>query len=239
MSDETSLAIRQPLTPDTWKMIEAIAPAMHASHLFGVNSKDQAAAIMLKGFELGLPLAASFEFIVVIQGKPTLIPRGALALLHQSGQLESMRITEELDSCTVYMKRRGGFEYEVTYTIADATKAGLVKPGSAWEMYPSNMLRWRAIGFCADVVAPDILGGMKRADELGAVVNAAGDVVEGQWEIKDKPAAPVMPPPVAPTLQDLLEKYSAEAIVVACEGKLPATDEEVARAAEVLSQQNG
>jgi hypothetical protein len=35
------------------------------------------------------------------------------------------------------------------------------------------MLRWRAIGFCADVVFPLLIGGMKRADELGAGITPA------------------------------------------------------------------
>jgi hypothetical protein len=221
-------------------MIEAISPAMHASRLFGVASKDQPAAIMLKGYVLGLSVTAAFEFIQVVQGKPTLSPRGALALLHQSGQLAGMKITEEDGKCTVWMKRTSGFEYETTFTLEDAKKAGLVKDGGAWIMYQANMLRWRAVGFCADVVFPDVLGGMKRADEFGAMVNESGDVVEGQWTVQETPSTVVEQQIVVPavTLQELVEKYGAEAVMVACEGKIPATNEEVFTAAEKLEQNN-
>jgi hypothetical protein len=47
---------------------------MHQARLFGVNNAEQAMAIMLKGYELGLGLTASFEFVQVVQGRPALSP---------------------------------------------------------------------------------------------------------------------------------------------------------------------
>ena len=66
MSNELMIRKQRELTPSTWEMITAMAPAMHASRFFGVSSPEQASAIMIKGYELGLGLAASFEFITVI-----------------------------------------------------------------------------------------------------------------------------------------------------------------------------
>jgi hypothetical protein len=214
----TAIVTRQTLTPAIWQMIDAIAPAMHASRLFGVNSKEQAAAIMLKGYELGFSLSASFEFIHVIQGKPTLSPRGHLALILNHPEFEGMKITEAKGSCTVWMKRCNGFEYTVTYTIDDAKKAGLVKPESGWVKYEANMLRWRTIGYCADVVFPD--PGMKRSDELGADITPEGDVIEGNWRT---------PPVEFPNqlLERLLTLYGAEQVMEANGGKVPATLEEI------------
>ena len=143
MNETRALATRQTLTPKTWEMIQSVAPVMQKARLFGVSSTEQAAAIMLKGHELGIGLAASFEFIVVIQGKPSLVPRGALALVLQSDLLEGMKVSDEPNACTVWMKRKGGLEYQLTYTLEQAQKAGLVKPNSAWESYGPNMLRWR------------------------------------------------------------------------------------------------
>jgi len=56
----SELIIRPALTPDVWHMIDQIAPAMYRSRLFRVSAPEQAAAIMLKGYELGLSLTASF-----------------------------------------------------------------------------------------------------------------------------------------------------------------------------------
>jgi len=230
----TELAVRQ-LTPTVWQTIQAVAPSMHQSRLFGVTNPEQACVIMLKGFELGLGLAASFEFVQVVMGKPALSPKGALALIHRSGELAGMKIEDKPDSCTVTMKRKGGFEYTLTYTLEDAKRAGLVKPGSAWEAYGPNMLRWRCIGFVADVVFPDILGGLKRADEFGAAIDVAGNVVEGEWTVPEPPEPPKY---TGPTLDQLVERYGADQVLAAAGGKIPGTSEEVAAVAATLVARN-
>lgn len=178
MTTETSLALHQPLTIEMWNLISAIAPAAHQSRLFGVSSPEQAMMIMAKGHELGLPVTAAFELIQVIQGKPTLSPRGALALVLASGMLEDMQIDDQPGHCTVTMKRRNVPAYTLSWTIDDAKRAGVIKADSAWQSYQANMLRWRAIGFVIDVLFSDITGGLKRADELGAAVNADGNIVD-------------------------------------------------------------
>lgn len=229
MSSE--LAAQRELTPTQWEMITAIAPTMHKARLFGVSSPEQAAAIMLKGYELGLGLTASFEFVHVIQGKPTLSPRGALALILQHRECAGVEIADGNDACTVTMKRTNGFSYTATFTLKDAEVAGLVKPDSGWAKYPANMLRWRAVGYCADVVFPDVIGGMKRADEFGAPISADGDVIEG-W-VTEIPSQPE--PQAVPQLSDLVAQYGAEAVMAANAGQIPSTDEDLVRVAEVLN----
>lgn len=161
-----------------FEMIQTLAPTIHQSRLFGVSSPEQAAAIMMRGYELGLSLTNSFEFIHVIDGKPSLSPRGMLALLHQS-KLVDIEIVHQPQACTCTMVRRDtGFRFSYTFSVDDARRAGLVKPNGGWDKYPQQMCQWRVIGFVADVVAPDILGGMKRSDELGAAIDQEGNVVE-------------------------------------------------------------
>jgi hypothetical protein len=232
LSNETSLAVRRQITPDVFQMVEAIAPVMWQSRFFGVSSKEQAAAVMIKGFELGLPLAASFEFIHIVEGKPTLSPRGALALIYTSGELVGLKIEDKPDACTVWMKRKNGVEFTATWTMDDARRAGLVKDRGAWAMYPANMLRWRAIGFCADVVFPDLLGGLKRADEFDAPIDDRGNVIEGEWSVTA--AAPDVPA-IPPTLDQLVERYGVERVLEANGGTIPGTDEELAAVAGKLA----
>ena len=237
----TALATRQQLNPTIWETIMAVAPIMKDSRLFGVSTEAQAAAIMAKGFELGLTLTASFEFIAVIENKPTLSPRGALALILNSPELASLDIKDEVDdkgvpsACVVTMKRRNGFGYTARFSMDDARRAGLVKAGSGWEKYPANMLRARASGYCADVVFPDVLGGLKRADEFGADLDAAGNVVDGQWSTVPTPTMTALQPetaavvvtPAAITLQQLVDRFGAEAIMAANDGRIPATQNEL------------
>lgn len=250
MSDEKALTIRPQLTPSVWQMIERVAPAMHMARLFKTSSPEQAMAIMLKGYELGLGLTASFEFVQVVEGRPALSPRGMLALIQAHPECAGIKIEDIKDgqgkpqACRVTMKRRNGFEYTVEWNMADAERAGVIKPGSGWEKYPANMLRWRAIGFCADVVFGDVIGGLKRADELGADLTPDGDVIEGSWRVppsqtpETEPAAEAAPTIEAPTstvsLNDLVARYGAEAIMAANDGRIPGTDEELQTVAAAL-----
>lgn len=251
MSEEKAIILHRPqLTPTVWEMIERVAPAIHQSRLFGVASKEQAMAIMLKGYELGLSLTASFEFIQVVEGKPAISPRGALALILNSRVCSGVKITEEPGKCTVWMKRSNGFEYTVTWTIEDAKRAGVVKPGSGWEKYEANMLRWRAVGFCADVVFPDVIGGMKRTDELGADITPDGDTIDGSWRSAPTATEPtaseeqisvptIEAPKAAISLDQLVARYGAEAIIAANDGRIPGTQAELDAVAEKLGACNG
>ena len=241
-----------PVSAETWQVIQSVAPVAQASRMFSVT-QEQAAIVMLKGHELGLGLASAFEFIHVIDAKPSISPKGALALIHRSGELAGLKIEDLADdkgnpaACHVWMKRKNGFEYTTTFTMADAERADIVKAKSGWSKYPANMLRWRAVGYCADIVFPDVVGGLYRPDELGSDTDADGEPV--QWKVieavKAAPTvttpAPVqateMPTPAAAelTIQDILNAgYSAEQIMVANEGRIPATSEDCQRVMEKL-----
>lgn len=232
----TALAIRNEITPTDWQMINEIAPVMHSSRLFGVTSPAAAAAIMVKGRELGLPLTASFDLIHVIDNKPGLSPRGALAILHASPLIKRIEIGELYDeknnyvghTCTI--ERANGFTYTARFTMADARTADLIKDKSGWSKYPRNMCLWRAVGFAADVAAPDIIGGMKTADQYGAQLTAEGDVIPGEWV--SAPAAVENDEPdetaaAAIAAQALVAEYGAEAVLAANGGAIPTTLEEV------------
>lgn len=225
---ETALAVTtaatRELTPAIWHMIETMAPVMFKARLFGVTSTEQAAAIMLKGYELGLSMTASFELVQVIQGKPALSPRGAMAILLSSPVVETIDI-ERLDEKGVFsgfrchMKRKNGFEFTSRFTLADAKNAGLIKPDSGWAKYPENMCLWRAIGFAADVVFPDVTAGMttlmKAPEMYGVALTEAGDVIE---------ATATSMPDIDP-LNQLVTQYGAEKIMEANNGKIPTSEQ--------------
>jgi hypothetical protein len=229
-------AATRELTPGIWAMIEKMAPAMYASRLFGVTSIEQAEAIMLKGYECGFSMTAAFDFVQVIQGKPSVSPRGCMALLLSSSLIKNIEI-ERLVKVNVFygyactMERINGFKYTAKFTMDDAKQAGLVKPDSGWSKYPENMCLWRAVGFAADVVAPDVTAGMttlmKAPEMYGVALSEQGDVIEGQS---------VTVPSVDP-LQELITQYGAEAIMNANDGQIPTNGqvEEVRRKLEAAT----
>jgi hypothetical protein len=230
----TALAIptaaTRELTPGIEHMIWEIAPRMHRAHLFGVTSPEQAYAIMIKGFDCGFSITASFDFVQVIQGKPSVNPRGALALLLSNPLVDAIEI-KRLDDNGVFIgyecfmrRKNNGLSFTGRWTMEDATRAGLNKPDSGWSKYPENMCMWRAIGFAADVVFPDVTAGMttlmKAPEMYGVALTEGGDVID---------ATPVPTPSVTP-LNQLLTEYPADAIMAANDGKIPMNDDEVALA---------
>lgn len=222
-------------------MISQVAPTIHEARLFGTKTPQQAAAIMIKGYELGFSLTASFENIHVIEDKPSLSPKGALALIYNSPECAGVTITDEVDkqgapmACTIEMKRRNGLTYTARFSMDDAKRAGIVKPNSGWEKYPANMLRWRAIGYAADIVFPDVIGGTKRADEYGADLTPDGDVIEGSWQQvgsqqpQQETVSQPKPAMDANRLQTLISTYGPEKVLGMNNGKIPGTEAELDR----------
>lgn len=233
MGNENALTV---VTRPTWETITAIAPAMHQARLFGVNSADQAAAIMLTGYEVGFGLTAAFEFIHIVKGKPSISPRGMMALIHRSGELKSFDLTEiqkngKFHGYSCRMERKNGFAFSDSFTLDDAHNADLLKDDSGWMKYPKNMCRWRVVGFVADVVFPDLLGGLKRADEYGATVDDRGDVII---------SAPVTAPIAfdsAAFISALITEHGAEAIVAATDGDIPTDEKALLQLAARLQKQ--
>lgn len=231
---QIQLSAERFVTPSVLDMFDRLAPVLARSRMMGVLRPEEAYAIMLKGYEIGLSLTASFEFLQVINGKPpSLSPRGAMALLLNSKAMEKPVINRLADAKGVFLgyectmtRSDIGFTYTSKFTMEMALKAGLVKTDSGWAKYEENMCLWRAVGFCADVVAPDITAGMttlmKMPEAYGVSFTENGNVID---------ATPAQSQPVtvatAVTMNDLLAKWTAEQILAANDGKIPATSEEV------------
>jgi hypothetical protein len=219
-----------------WAMMKDIASMIASANGLTVNKM---ASILLTGRSLGLSIPASLELVQSVQGKTSLAPRGALAMVQGSPLIENVTITRLADKntfigyeCTI--KRKNGFEYTSRWTMENAKAAGLVKPGSGWVNYPENMCLWRAVGFACDVAASDITCGltafMKMPEQFGIQLTEAGDIVEGK--IIDPP----MVDPVTTEIERLTMVYGADAFMVACDGNIPTTPEECEAVATKLEQ---
>lgn len=256
---ETELSTNREMSMGVWHMINSVASDVYRSRLFPVSSPQQAAAIMLKGYEIGLGLMASFEFVQVVKGHVGLSPKGALALLHNSpkiAKIELKRLTDERNKfigyeCTI--KRSNGFQHTERWELQDAITAGLMKPDSNWEKYPENMCKWRAIGFAADVAAPDVTAGMIdfliRPEQFNVALDQEGNIIEGayrensyqnannQSSTQTHTQSSINTELNSITLEELLDQYSAEEIMQANGGMVPGTSEELERVADRLIRQ--
>ncbi len=233
MSNEIVLR-KQEVTSSIVDMAIKLSEYAWASQLFGVAKKETATMIMLRGYELGFSLTSSFEYFDVINGKISIKPMGALALLNMHPEIIKSVSVEELEEngkfigtrCTI--ERQDGGKFTTTYTLDDAKKADLVQPKSNWEKYPKNMCRWRTIGFTADLAAPEILGGLTVGLKMGEQLqeNDLDTTIEAVPVINIVETLPQTVPAI--TLSELTSKFKAEQIMAANDGKVPATNEECA-----------
>lgn len=122
------------------------------------------------GAEIGLSPMQALQSIAVVNGRPSVFGDAALAVCKASPVCEFVfeEVTGDGDGmvATCQAKRRG---YEkattVTFSVADAKKAGLWGKAGPWTQYPRRMLQMRARGFALRDAFPDVLRGLVTAEE--------------------------------------------------------------------------
>lgn len=188
MNNGNALAT-QPVSRDEWQIMLEQAGALVKSGFLpkDVSTAEKATAIILKGRELNVPPMHALSTIVVIQGKPTVSPELMAALVERDYGPQALIVEETTDSACVVSCWKPGWNRrrEVTFTIEDAKRAGLLG-NQTWQKYPDAMLRSRAISKACKTYFQASIGGMYTSEEMGAIVNADGDVV-------DVPSAPSLP----------------------------------------------
>jgi len=166
-SDDWTLAL-EPQSPESaWKL----AGVFFNSRMFGgFRSREAVFAAIMLGRTLGLPAATVVRGCHVIEGKLTMSAQLIVGLVMKSGLADYFKCSERSpEKCTWKSHRKGDPDVtpvSVTWTIADARRAGLARGGSGWEKYPSQMLSARASVDLARMVYPDVAGGLYTPEEL-------------------------------------------------------------------------
>lgn len=125
----------------------------------GIGEKAGVMMIMLAARELGIPPMQSLNGgLNIIQGKVEISARMMNALIRRAGH--SITILESSDSACKLKGRRSdnGDTAEVSYTILEAQKAGLVKQGGGWTKNPKDMCFARALSRLARQLFSDVIG---------------------------------------------------------------------------------
>jgi len=138
----------------------------------------QAMIIIAAGQEMGLQPLQALRTMSFIRGRLTMTVQLQLAMARQRAgvRVETLEEAENGSSVTVTLVRDGE-RVTVTYTLADARRAGLADQRN-WRLYPRQMLRWRAIGDALRIIAPDVVMGLLDPDEASSL-----DPVDAEaWE---------------------------------------------------------
>lgn len=118
------------------------------------------------GLELGLQPMQAMQNIAVINGRPSLWGDAVIGIVRSSPVCEYIYESDDGDTATCRVKRRGEDEQIRTFSMEDAQKAGLQGKQGPWTQYPKRMRQMRARAFALRDVFPDVLRGMPIAEEV-------------------------------------------------------------------------
>lgn len=134
----------------------------------GVNTPAKALAIIQAGQEMGIPPMTALRSIYIVEGKPTLSAELMVERFRARGG--RIRWEESNDKrATVWIRAANGDEHTETFTIEDATKAGIGGKDN-WKKYPKAMLRARCVTAALRALGETF--GTNDLDEGGMVVEA-------------------------------------------------------------------
>lgn len=158
------------------------------------DTRDAAQAIVkvLAGQELGFGPVASMTGVYIVKGKVSLSANLMGAAVKRSGRYNYrvLELTDEAAEIEFFEDGKGIGRSR--FTLQDAQKAGL-NGSDNWRKYPRNMLFARALSNGVKWYCPDVTGGPAYTpDELGAVVDEDGEVIEA--EVVERPTPPIHQP---------------------------------------------
>ncbi|MCQ9618348.1 hypothetical protein L1889_18075 [Paenalcaligenes niemegkensis] len=157
------------LTPksldEAMRFAEVLATSSIVPKDFAGNPGNILVAIQW-GLELGLQPMQAMQNIAVINGRPSLWGDAVIGIVRSSSACEYIYETDDGETATIRVKRRGEDEQTRTFSMEDAKKAGLSGKAGPWMQYPKRMRQMRARAFALRDVFPDVLRGMPIAEEL-------------------------------------------------------------------------
>jgi len=141
------------------------------------NKPENVLLASLAGQAYGWDPTMAMRSFHVIDGQPSMKPEIMLALVRRAGH--SVHGETSANGATVTGVRRDtGDTISVQYTLEDARRANLLNKDN-WKKYPHNMCWSRATSqLCRMLFQDVVLGAGYTPEELGATVNADGEVIE-------------------------------------------------------------
>ena len=150
------------VTSNTKELID-MAQIMSKSGLFGKSAEQLASLMMIAQAEGRHPATVAMEYDV-IQGKPALNSRTALARFQSAGG-KIKWIESNATMCTAEFTHEQGGTLQITWTIERAKEANLTGKDT-WRKYPDQMLRARCIAEGVRAVLPACLGALYLVEEV-------------------------------------------------------------------------
>lgn len=129
---------------------------------------ENAVIAMQMGFEIGLQPLQAVQGIAVVNGRPSVWGDALRALILSAPDLEDIIESDDGETATCIIKRKGRSPVERTFSMKEAAAAGLAG-GNVWKSYPKRMRQNRAFAFAARDAYADRLKGIASAEEQADV----------------------------------------------------------------------
>ena len=160
------MAIVPQTLDETYRLAKAVVMAGVAPKT--LNTPEKAMVAIMHGMEVGFTPMMALQSIAVINGVPSIWGDGAIALVRGSPLCESIKeeLSADKQTATCTVKRQGEDPISRSFTVDEAKKARLWGKQGPWTDYPPRMLQMRARSFALRDAFPDVLRGLRVADEL-------------------------------------------------------------------------
>jgi len=197
--------------------IAAMAQVMAKTRMFGKSADEMLSLMLLAQAEGKHPAIAAQEYDV-IQGKPAINSRSALARFQVSGGAIRWIKRTDQEVSAEFSHPQGG-KLTVTWTMERAVKAGLTGKDN-WKKYPAQMLSARVIAEGVRAVFPACLSSLYTVEEVQDFPEIKTVNSEPIPESMPEPEKAIQPDPPKPKqkkdpIRDGLIKQIAEAVKAA------------------------
>jgi hypothetical protein len=171
-AETTALATVRPqfdLSPQTFEQALTFSQYLADSDMVPKDFKGKPGNCLVAiqwGAELGLKPLQALQNLAIINGRPSLWGDAVIALVRSSPVCEYVIETDDGQTASCKVKRRGEPEQVRTFSMEDAQAAGLAGKQGPWAQYPKRMRQMRARAFALRDVFADVLRGLPVAEEL-------------------------------------------------------------------------
>ena len=156
---------------------QTVAKIFAESGLFNdVKGQAQCFVKILAGAEMGIPPFTAMNSFHIIKGKTCLTANAIAARVKASGRYGFRVIEKTAERCVIEFSENDKPVYTETWDSKRARQAGVQN----MDKFPDAMLFARCITAGARAVAPDVVGQFYTPEEMGAQVNAEGDVIQAE-----------------------------------------------------------
>ena len=158
---QNDVAVRSSIPSDHEMMVyHTMAEQAVSSKMYkGIGEKAGVMMIMLSARELGIsPMQALNGGLNIINGKVEISARMMSALIRKAGHQIIVKECADTHCFLVGKRIDTGESISTCFSVADAQKAGLVKPGGGWIKFPKDMCFARALSRLARQLFSDVIG---------------------------------------------------------------------------------